>query len=436
VRRRLAAALLVAASMAPGARGTGDARAQVAPNRAVEFEDLGFTATGETGLRAAGLRAFAATANDASALVLNTAGLARVKRINGAVVMAHASSRIDLDYGNGATGQDVSATYVAFAGFAYPLRVLRGSLVPAFSVHRAFDSGLDLAYTRDNIRDGRAEDFRIEQSGATYAYTFGVGTDLSPVLSAGISAFVLNGSVDTHRRYDWQPLVTTPDEHTFVLEDIKSDVGGYGAQIGLQLYFHPRVQAGVRFNTPTVVKLHATSVREETRQVQNDVGSFVRQSGESETEYILPYRLDGAIALPLGALLLTAQISYADWGEAAIDGHRLYTRPAETVMDKVLGFSAGAEWSLPRWPLRLRAGVEHAPAPLKYMETDRIDGDALASVDSQSGRTRIALGAGALLFTRVVVDAVWIRSEGSRETSAFDEDYSSSIVSLQGSYWF
>ncbi len=436
MRRRLAAALVLACCIGPiGPKGAVTAGAQ-AQDRAVEFEDLGLTGTAETGARATALRAFAASSNDATALVLNSAGLARVKRIHGALVMARAESRVALDYGDGPTGQDVSDSYLAFAGVAYPLRVLRGSLVPAISVHRAFNSALDLAYTRDNVTDARAERFQMQQSGATYAYTLGLGIDLSSTLSAGVSAFLLNGSIDTHRRYQWQPLVTPPGERTFVLEDVSSDVGGYGAQIGMQLYFHPRVQIGLCFNAPTVVKLHSTGVREETTQIENDVGSFLRQTSEGDTEYILPYRFQGAVAVPLGAWLLAAQVNYADWGEAAVDGRRIYTRSTETVMETVLGFSAGVEWSPSRLPLRLRAGYEYAPSPLKFLQTDRIDNDSLARIGSQSGRSSIALGAGALLFTRIVVDAAWVQSEGTRETNVLTDDYSASLVSLQAAYWF
>ena len=434
-RRGAAFILIVVALGSIGPGGVGIARGQAA-DRAIEFEDLGFTRPGEPGVRSSALRAFAASATDATALVLNTAGLARVKRVHGGVAFAYDGSRVEVDYGNGATGDDLGALRLAFAGVAFPIPVLRGSLVPAVSVHRAFTSDLAIDYARDNAADGRSETFAMEQRGATYAYSLGVGTDLSSALSAGVSVFGLDGSIDTQRQYDWQPLVTDPAEHTFVLEDIASDVSGYGAQIGMQLFLHERASVGIRFNTPTIVNIRSAGVREETRQVDNDVGSFVREETDVSTEYILPYRVDGAIAVPVRSLLMTAQVSYMNWGEAAIDGRRILTQETDPVLDAVVGFGGGVEWSPARLPLRLRAGFEHAPAPLRYLQTDRIDNDRLDRVQAESGRTRIAAGAGLLLRSRIVVDAAWVHTSGSRESNILRDQYRASLVSVQGTYWF
>jgi long-subunit fatty acid transport protein len=308
--------------------------------------------------------------------------------------------------------------------------------VPAFTVHRAFASDLAIVYSRNNTEDGRSENFDMEQSGATYAYSLGVGTDLSSTLSMGVSAFALRGSIDTRRQYDWQPLVTSPTEHTFVLEDIASDVGGYGAQIGMQFHMHERVQFGIRINTPTVVNVQSVRTREETEQIANDVGTFLRETTEQETEYILPYRLEGAIALPLPSLLLTAQVSYADWSNAAVDGRRVLTPQTDPVLQKVFCYSAGVEWSARGLPLQLRAGFEYAPTPLKYLQTDRIDNDRIDRVLTRSGRTRVAAGAGVLVRSRIVLDAAWVRTSGSRESSIMNDEYSATLVSLQGTYWF
>ena len=406
------------------------------PARTAEFEDLGFTEPVEIGARASAMRTFAATADDATALVLNPAGLARIKRPQGEIAAAHQSSRLRLDYGRGPTGNAAGTTRLAFAGVAFPLRVLRGSLVPAVSVHRAFSSARDLVYARDNRTDGRSESFSLEQSGGTYAYSLGVGTDLSAAISAGLSLYALNGHVEALRQYHWQPLVTAPTEHTFVLENVTSDVGGYGARVGMRFYVHRRVQVGFRLDTPTVINVRSRVTREETRQIDNDVGSFVRVTSDETTEYIIPYRVDGAVALLMGPVRLTAQVGYSDWSTAAIDGRRVLTRQTDTTLESVVSLGSGLEWSPARLPLRLRAGFEHAPSPLKYLATDRIDNMDIDRVQSQSGRTRMAAGAALLLRSQFVVEAAWVHASGSRTTATLRDEYRATAFSVQGACYF
>jgi hypothetical protein len=432
VRFRTATALLV---FLPVAGVSPAVRAQ-APGRAAEFDDLGFTRAAGIGARATAMRTFAATSDDVTALVLNSAGLARVRRISGAVVVAHETARMTLDYGSGPAGDELSATRLSFAGVAVPLPVLRGSLVPAFSVHRAFSSERALSYARNNTSAGRMENFSSEQSGATYAYTLGMGTDLSPALSAGVSIFMLDGNIDLLRQFDWQPLVSLPTEHTFVVENSSSDVGGYGAQIGFRLYVHERVQMGITVNSPTVLNVSTHRMREETKQIINDIGTFTQESSDETAEYILPYRVEGGVAFSLGSVRLTAQAGYTDWSNAALDGRRVLTSNTDAALKSVVSLAAGVEWTLTRLPLRLRAGFENAPSPLKYLVTDRIDGNSVDRVQSESGRTSVAAGAAIMLHRQIALDVAWVRTSGSRTGSVVQDDYSATLFALQGSYYF
>ena len=435
MRTAAAAASLFALWVALPGTGARDAAAQSA-NRAVEFEDIGLTDPGAVGARDCALRTPVLSGADVTAIAANAAGLARLKRIHATFTTDRESGRVELTYAATVPASDVTASRLAFAGVAVPLRVLRGSLVPALSVYRAFSSDLDLAYQRDNAGDGRSEHFRLEQDGATYAYALGVASDYSSVLSAGFSVFLLAGQVDTHRRYDWQPLVAAPAEQTFVLEDITSDVSGFGARLGVQVFPHRRLRLGLAFDTPRQVNVSSASVREETRQVDNDVGSFTRTTAELDTRYVLPYRLAGALGVSFSSLFVTLQADYIDWALATIDGHRIYTPDIDPVLERVIGVAAGVEWTPPGTALRVRAGFSHAPAPLRYLQADRIDNDEMRRVTSHSGPTRVSAGAAALLFRRVVVEASWEHGGGSRKSDVVSDDLSETTVSLAGSFYF
>jgi long-subunit fatty acid transport protein len=248
--------------------------------------------------------------------------------------------------------------------------------------------------------------------------------------------FFLDGRIDALHQSDWVPTVPNPTTHTYVLADVEADVGGYGARIGAELYLHERFQIGLQFTSPTVVNVRAKQVREETQQVANDVGSFVRVETETDTEYLLPYRVEGAIAVPIRDFLVCAQFNYANWSEAAIDGQRVFTQQSDSVLRRTVGLAAGVEWRPAPTPLRLQAGFEYAPGALKYLQTDRIDNDGIERAEKDSGRTRVSAGAGWLVRGRLVLDAAFVRTQESREADLLADEYRAWQVSLQGTYWF
>jgi hypothetical protein len=402
--------------------------------RAVEFDDLGFTAPGTAGARATALGALTASVDDVTALIHNPAGLARVKRIHG--MTAFTRERLRVDGGANGNGDDTGSSHLEFAGGAVPVRVFRGSLVPAISIHRAFSSGRELQYARDNVDKGRSENWSLQQSGATYAYTIGFGTDLSSTLCAGVSVFLLDGGIDALRQYDWAPLVTNPTLHTYVLEDTRAGVSGYGARVGLQMFLHPRIQIGIQATTPTVVNVDASGIREVTNQIVNDIGNFTRTDIERTTEYILPYQVDMGVAVPLNTLLVNVRVRSTNWAQAGIEGGTLILPSTEPMMDRVIALAVGVEWRPRTLPFKLRAGYEHAPDPMRYLQTDRIDNDRLAAVTRSDGRDVVSAGAGVLIRQRVAVEAAWQRVSASRETASSHDELHSSRITLQGTYWF
>jgi hypothetical protein len=177
-------------------------------------------------------------------------------------------------------------------------------------------------------------------------------------------------------------------------------------------------------------------VQETTIQVDNDVGSFTRETTTTSREYVLPYRLDAALAVPWKTVTVAAQVGYADWTGATIDGHRIRTQGGEDVLRSVADVRGGVEWSSPVRGLRVRAGAAHARGALSFMQADRVDEDRLEPVVSESGRTRWSLGAGLLLGARVVVDAAYEHVRGERSAESVGDGIDAGGVLVQGSYWF
>ena len=246
------------------------------PDRAVEFEDYGLDRPLDASTRGIGLSAFAAIANDATALAYNPAGLARIKRATGVASITGTRSSFDFAYDGTARTADVDEVALQFAGAAFPLPVLRGSLVPAIGVQRLYTASLDISYQGFNAPDVRNDRLAIQQSGAAYAYHVGAAIDLSSFFALGASVMFLDGGIDRVRQYDTRRLVIDPNVHTFVYEDAAADIDGYAGRFGLMFYVIEQLQVSVAYTTPTAFETEVTTMREVTRQVDNDVGSFER----------------------------------------------------------------------------------------------------------------------------------------------------------------
>lgn len=408
------------------------------PDRAIEFEDFGFTRQLGASVRGSALSAYAATVNDATALAYNPAGLTRVKRVSGVASIVGMGSTFDYGYaGTEPRESTLDEFALQFLGAAIPVPVLRGSLVPALGVERLFTSSLDFSYQGYNAPDEREDRLSLRQTGATYAYHFGAAIDLSGAFSAGADLIVLDGGIDRIRQYDTRYPIASPNLRTFVYEDSHADVDGWGARFGLQFYALTHLQIAVVASTPLAVEVEGTTVNEETRQVDNDVGSFTSTTTSSFSEYRTPYRIDTAFAVPLSpTLLLSAQVGFADWSKATIDEGRLLVSETTTVMREVVEVRAGAEWTLARWPLRLRAGFARARSASGYLEADRIDDDRLEPIDEESATTCYSLGFGYLLHGSLSVDGAVVYADGERASATIDEGRTSTSVSIGCGYWF
>jgi len=431
-RWRLVALLVIFSAFAHA----GGAVAQ-APDRAIEFEDLGFTGAPDVSSRGAGLSAFAATVSDATALVYNPAGLARVKRrLVPTMVLGRCATTVTTTSGGAPSGSSFDGIGLQFLGGAAAVPVTRGSFVPAVAVYRAFVSDLDLAYAGPNAPDARDDAFRFQQSGSTFAFALGAGVDLASAVSTGISVFALEGGFHSLRQSHTRQATPAPATDTYVVEDIDGDVDGIGARFGFELYAHRHLHLAAVITTPILINVSTGSTREESRQVENDVGSFVRTASSGTTEYIIPYRVDGGFAAPWGAWLVTAQVGVSDWSQAAIDAERLHLPTGDSVLGRVIDWKAGVEWTAPRRPLRVRAGAARLPFVPRYLEADRIDNDRLELVDTESGPWRAGAGAGALLRERITIDASYTRTWGERRAASMTESREGSQILVEGSYWF
>lgn len=419
-------------------------------NQAVVLEDLGFTFSQSAGARPSGLAgAYFVIGNDVHSVVFNPAGLAKIKRIE----LSLEGRQEYYDTSNEFFGTKTSVSGrnggLESLAAAYPFPTYRGSLVAAFGVYRVYSSFLDIGLGGKNTRTETIDDYLLQQSGSLFSYNVGLGVDLSPVLSGGFSLFVLRGTVEALTQYDYTALYTIPRTSVFLKQDVKVNLHGYGARIGGQYFLHKNVVGGFAFATPVWITTSGDTTKEFTRYEDNDRDDFAGTVNAAEDEYLLPYRFDAGLAFTTEPVTAVVEFSYHGWGEAAVNRKRFRDpNTAEPIFHGTFDYRAALEYSLPWYPVQLRAGYAYLGYPLEYLQVERIDyrpkylrgyrydSARIEKADIDNPRQQFSVGAGGALGSAMAVNAAYVHTSGGRSTVPLIDERSVSRFVFGLSYKF
>lgn len=403
--------------------------------RALEIDDFGFTRQISPGARAAGMAgAYTALVNDGNGLIYNPAGLASVKRIEISLGAYHSRDELETGFYGGRSSIDATGGSLELASVTFPVPVLRGSLVGAAGVYRVYSSVLDLHYSGLNLMTNTTDNFLVQQTGSVYAYNVGFGVDLASVLSGGASGFLLDGSINSLRQYDYTFLSAL--RSIFVSDDVSMDVSGYGGRVGAMFHVYRGIKAGIAFTTPVVVRARGNAVTEVTEHVDNGIDTFLQSTAPVETEYLLPARFDLGVAATWTWVTLSLDAGYSDWTSAAIERRRLRNQNLETLFREILELRVGTEITLPWFPVKLRGGYAQLPYPLKFLPADRIELQELQKVSVDTERHQWAFGLGALVARVLLLDAAYTRTSGERSVENYSQREEAHRFVLTASYRF
>jgi long-subunit fatty acid transport protein len=407
-------------------------------NRAVEFEDLGFTFPLNVGARPAGLAgAYVAAGNDVNSLIYNPAGLAGIKRIELSLSLQQERKEIENTLSGNTKSINTRDGGIDGFGIAWPFPVYQGSLVAGFGVYRVFTGVLDLHYSGEYQDTDTIDNFLLQQTGSAYSYNVGFGVDLSPSLSGGLSVFLLDGTFGSLRQLDFTFTDVTPTTSIFVKEDMTSDLTGIGGRIGVQFFIHPTVSGGVNFTIPTWFRLKGTGVAEITEHRDNAPDEFTKEPVSVDNRYLLPFRIDLGVALTPKRWLLAFELGYSDWTEASIDRKRFRdSHTLETTFQEVFDYKFAAEYTMSAIPLRLRAGYAYRPYPLARLQADRINENAITKADVDGERSLIAFGVGGLVGDMLTLDASLSITNGKRSTENLSDERTNLRFVLSAAYRF
>jgi hypothetical protein len=386
-----------------------------------------------------------AAAEDASAIDLNPAALARMRRVEFSGGLAKSSDDLSGTALGNEFSTQLSRTSLSSVRFAYPFPTYRGSLVVGISGHRV--QGLDgdfLAAYEDSITwkeyqsdpDSLAlsapwaqvED--LTSTGGLYAWTLAGAFDASPRVSLGASASLWTGSYES--RFAW----SADDAYGFSLRYTaftretmsQVDVSGLRAKLGGLFYVSDALAVGAVIETPITLTFEGSERVVELRDFESSPDSMSVSDTYFSDELVLPFTFAGGVSwTPIELLDIVADVVYTDWSEMTYAGY-LYLgdqTEREKAYRATTDVRLGVEATLPSWPLRLRAGYMTRPVAYRGLDVDR-------------DRSYFTLGAGVLVDTVFAVDVAWMTGSWDRSADGYDYDESVSddALLLEAAYRF
>lgn len=367
------------------------------------------------GARALGMGgAYTAVANDATALVYNPAGLARVIRIefSGGLTHQRINNKTDLGFGFN-DGRMQNNTRFGSGNLVLPVPTYRGSLVLAFGVNRVKSFDQAMRFSSDLY--GSDEKGIETESGGIYLWSFGAAVDVSPNISIGGALNYWNGKDN----YTWlyEKIV---DQFLIRYDDaIKDRYSGFNLKLGVRTQPNKFLTVGATVESPVTF-----TIKEDWLQATNGE----RDNGNSEYKITLPFSLGTGVALNLNNLTVAGDVNYTDWTQ--MEYKRLEdiadaNRQIQDTYKATLRYHMGAEFLIPRISTTLRAGFFRNPLPYK-------------SEWVKKDRDFFTTGVGFLIDQVMTLDIAW--SYGSWElknlTPGLTEKYTVNQILVSTAYRF
>jgi long-subunit fatty acid transport protein len=376
------------------------------------------------GARALGMGgAYTAVANDATALVYNPAGLARVIRIEFSGSLTHQRLNNKSDVGLGFNdGRVQNNTRLGSGNLVLPVPTYRGSLVLAFGVNRvkSFDQAMQFS---SNLYGN--DEMGIEtESGGIYLWSFGAAVDISPNISVGGALNYWNGKDN----YTWL-YENILDPFSIRYDDaIKDRYSGLNLKLGVRTQPNKLLTVGATIETPVTYNIKE-DWSQGTDTVFNQAGSVSEMVyGNSEYKITLPFSLGGGVALNMNDLTIAGEVNYTDWTQMEykkLEDMADANRQIQDTYKATLRYHLGAEFLIPRISTTLRAGYFRNPLPYK---ADWVKKD----------RDFFTAGVGFLIDQVMTLDIAW--AHGSWElknfTPGLTEKYTVNQIFVSTAYRF
>jgi hypothetical protein len=344
-----------------------------------------------------------AVASDATALIYNPAGLARVSRIEFAGGLTHQSADNSTSWqviGQPYDGPSQNNTRFSSANIVMPVPTYRGSLVLALGVNRvhSFDRTMDYQYVP---AVGSIETGAESESGGLYLWSLGGAVDLSPNVSVGAAFNLWSGKNNYTWFYETQPVYYL-DSGTRYDDIIKDRYSGLNGKFGFRIQPNRFFVVGGTIDTPVTL-----TIKEDWEYYTEDPDKTTYDYGSSEYKVSLPFSMGAGVAFYVDQFTLAGDINYTDWTQMEykkLENEGEANRQIKRTYTDAIRFHLGAEYLIPQISTSLRAGFYRDPLPFR---ADLVKKD----------RSFFTAGIGFLIDQVMTLDIAW--AHGSWEIQNF-----------------
>ncbi|HVP57802.1 MAG TPA: hypothetical protein VMU02_06865, partial [bacterium] len=250
-----------------------------------------------------------ATVDDGSSMSINPAGLGRIRRIEALGTIQKQSLDVEANWFGTKTTRSLSSTALKEFTFSFPFPTYRGSLVMAGSVYRR--NVID-GYT---VRRGTDPDGNIpnrdseDRNGLVTAWSGGMAVQVSPEAFVGFEA---HGFTGNYQETDTWGTWGTCNDVDF---SWNTDIGGYGASMGVQYEPIPLVELGAVLRTPQRITLKG-----DITEPDGSVTGCPERLYSLDDVATLPYSMGVGVAFAPSTFLVAFDLTYTDWHELKYPG--------------------------------------------------------------------------------------------------------------------
>lgn len=353
-----------------------------------------------------------AAADDLTALHLNPAALALVRRTEASFTMARRGLDVDATVDGRTEMSSLTKLRFNCFGFAYPFKTYRGSLVIAGAISRpkVFDKDV-----RRILPGPDASEFEFERGGPI-DWRAGLAVMVTPDVILGGSFALLTGDDErTVSQSVGDRTITERDEATIL---------GWTGSLGILAASGDLLRLGAVLHLPERYDFEGTQY-----VTERSGGEETTDSIRFEDEINLPFSFGVGAALTFPGLIITADLRNTDWRE--IDYAGLLRVGGRDAYRGVTTWHLGVEWYLPWAPIRVRGGYQVDALP--YLLLPDFTGQAsvvFAEIDPD--RAFWSAGAGFLLSDHLTADLGYMRGDFRRSTEVYVEEVTENrlLVSL------
>ncbi len=346
-----------------------------------------------------------AAVNDATALIYNPAGLARITRIELAGSMTHQRTGNTTQWqfsGDSFSGPHQNNTRFGSANLVLPVPTYRGSLVLGMGVNRvdSFDRTLQFSQSMSVLQTNFSETAIESESGGIYLWSFGAGMDVSPNVSVGGALNLWNGKDDYTWFDEWATVVPASD--TVIDDRIVDRYSGLNAKLGVRIQPTRAVVFGATIESPVTL-----TIKEDWNARTIEDGVETVEDFNFEYKVSLPFSMGAGVAFDLNRLTLAGDLNYTDWTQTEykkLDDVGAFNRQVKRTYRDALRLHVGAEYLIPQLGTSLRAGFYRDPLPFR---SDLIG----------KNRSFVTAGVGFLIDQVMTLDVAW--AHGSWELRNF-----------------